>query len=87
MTAALYARVSTRAPSRPRHHRLASAAAAREQIAEIGDELVGEYLDNGHSGPGWTGPAWTHYAMRRGRALRTGAVPVAGPARRAYRHS
>ena len=38
-----------RAPSRPRHHRLAIAAAASTH-RRVGDELVGEYVDDGHSG-------------------------------------
>ena len=38
-----------RAPSRPRHHRL-TASLLREHIAAACDELVGEYVDDGHSG-------------------------------------
>ena len=70
-----------RAASRPRHDRLPAAAAARTHHRR-GDELVGEYVDDGQSGARLDRPGLD--ALRdaaEAGLVRTGVVPVAGPAR------
>jgi site-specific DNA recombinase len=56
MRAALYARVSTERQAE-RGTIGSQLQLLREHVAEAGDELVGEYLDDGHSEPGLTGGA------------------------------
>ena len=48
MRAALYARVSTERQAD--RGTIGSQLSLRERIAAAGDELVGEYVDDGHSG-------------------------------------
>ena len=62
MRAPLYARVSTERQA-DRGTIGSQLALLRENIATVGDELVGEYVDDGHSGAGWTDPGWTPCVM------------------------
>ncbi len=93
MRAGLYARVSTERQA-DRGTIGSQLALLREHIAAAGDELVGEYVDDGQSGADWTAPAWTRCVMpprpgswnESGACRRTGSprlrLPGAG-ARRA----
>jgi site-specific DNA recombinase len=62
--AALYARVSTEAQA-DRGTIGSQLALLREHVTAADDELVGEYVDDGHSGARLDrpGPAWTRYVM------------------------
>ena len=81
MRAALYARVSTERQA-DRGTIGSQLALLREHIAAAGDELVGEYVDDGHSGARLDRPGLD--ALRdaaEAGLVATGVVPVAGPAR------
>ena len=78
---ALYARVSTERQA-DRGTIGSQLALLREHVAAAGDELVGEYVDDGHSGARLDRPGLD--ALRdaaEAGLVRTGVVPVAGPAR------
>jgi hypothetical protein len=60
--AALYARVSTERQA-DRGTIGSQLALLREHIAAAGDELIGEYVDDGIPGRDWTAPAWTPCVM------------------------
>ncbi len=79
MKAAIYARVSTERQAE-RGTIGSQVEALRAQVAAAGDELAGEYCDDGHSGARLDRPG-RPARRRRGRAVRGGLLPVPGPAR------
>jgi site-specific DNA recombinase len=62
MRAALYARVSTERQA-DRGTIGSQLQLLREHIATVGDELAGEYVDDGHSGARLDRPGWTPCVM------------------------
>ena len=79
MKAAIYARVSTERQAE-RGTIGSQLAVLRDQVSAAGHELVGEFIDDGHSGARLDRPGLDSLAgRRRGRSVRRGLVPVTGP--------